>query len=73
MSWNLIGAQRPPVRSPSGTGSVRREGGTYVVEPRETPPVRVGPDVALEVDVVALLDVVGVEGAPQAQGHYRRV
>ena len=34
---------------------------------------RVGPDLTVEIDVVALLDVAGHQGAPYLQRHLRRV
>ena len=47
--------------------------GTHVVQPGEFPGGRVGAHVALEVDVVALLDVAGRQRAAQPQPHHRRV
>lgn len=42
---------------------------TYVVEPGHLVGLRIRVDVALEVDIVALLDVVRVQGGAQFQSH----
>lgn len=46
---------------------------TYVVQPGQTPPMWICLDVTLEVYVVSFLDIIGVERAAKAQGHYRGV
>ena len=48
---------------------------THIVEPRDDLGLGggVGPDVAVEVDVVALSDVGGHEAAPQLDRHDRRI
>ena len=48
---------------------------THIVEPRDDLGLGrgVGPDVAVEVDVVALPDVSGHEAAPQLDRHDRRI
>lgn len=43
------------------------------MEPRQLPDGRVGADVALEVDVVALLDVARLQRAAQPQPDYWRI
>ena len=46
---------------------------THVVLPSDLVGRRVRPDAALEVDVVALLDVAGVQGLAKGQGGARSV
>lgn len=51
-------------REPGREGGVQpRISSTYVVEPRDFVLLWISPDVAFEVDVVALLYIRGVEGA----------
>ncbi len=46
---------------------------TYVVPPGDVAGGGVGGDVALEVDVVALLDVLRVEAGAEGEGSHRHV
>lgn len=46
---------------------------TYVVMPGDLVFPRVGLDVALEVDVITFLDLVGLQRRAQLQRHYRWV
>lgn len=39
------------------------------MEPPDAPALGVGLDVALEVDIIALLDVIGVQRCPQLERH----
>lgn len=52
---------------------VNRKDDTYVVYPRQLWPGRISSDVALEVDVVAFLDILGTQGGSKVQRYDRRI
>lgn len=51
---------------------MKKAGPTYIVQPIQFPPLRVGRCLTLEVNIVSLLDIIRESGS-QAQGYYRRI